>query len=401
MTHATNPPVQAEPLGSKPAQPGGDIGIVGYGQTTYYKKTDRTLIGLLADAARQALHSSGLEKNSIDGISVCSFVLPPDNAVTLAEQFGLSVGWAYYGTAGGGGPVAAVLNAVRAIEAGHASTVLCLAGDNYDIAGHFALMDMFSVGLSNYGTPNGFGGANGLFGIVQRKHMETYGTTREQLGKIAVGQRRSAQHNPNALLRGPMTLQDYLDARVIADPICLYDCVLPCAGAEAVIVTALDRVDGSRGVRILSGFEHHNHPVNEIAPLRGGWELFRDRLFEQAGVGHEDLDFVQAYDDYPIMVAIQLEDLGFCKKGEVGAFLEQHDFAFDGSFPLNTNGGQLSCGQSGAGGGMIGLTEAVRQLRGEAGEFQVKKARRGLVSGYGMVGYGHGLASSAVILEQA
>jgi acetyl-CoA acetyltransferase len=377
-----------------------DIGIVGYGQTKYEKKTDRTLIALLADAARSALQSSGLEKQSIDGLSVCSFVLPPDNAVTLAEQFGLTIDWGYFGTAGGGGPVAAVLNAIRAVQAGHASTVLCLAGDNYDIAGHFALMDQFNSALSNYGTPNGFGGANGLFGIVQRKHMETYGTQRSQLGRISVGQRRSAQRNPNALLRGPLTLEDYLGARMIADPIGLYDCVLPCTGAEAVIVTSLDRVPREKRTRVLSGFERHNHPAGEIAPLSGGWATFRDRLFADAGREHADLDFVQAYDDYPIMVAIQLEDLGFCEKGKVGEFLSRNDFAFDGSFPLNTNGGQLSCGQSGAGGGMIGLTEAVRQLRGEAGEFQVKDARCGLVSGYGMVGYGHGLSSSAAILEK-
>lgn len=378
-----------------------DIGIVGFGQSKYHKKTDESLISILSNAGRQALASSGLDKNEIDGLSVCSFVLPPDNAVTLSEQFGLSVGWAYYGTAGGAGPVAAVLNAIRAIEAGHATTVLCVAGDNYDISGHYKLMDQFHAALQNYGTPNGFGGANGLFGIIQRKHMETYGTTAAQLGKISIGQRRSAQRNPNALLRGDLTLDDYLSARIIADPIRLYDCVLPCAGAEAVIVTALDRVPLERRIKVLSGYEHHNHPIGEIAPLHGGWELYRDKLFADADRTHADLDFVQAYDDYPIMVAIQLEDLGFCKKGEVGKFLEQHDFAFDGSFPLNTNGGQLSCGQSGAGGGMIGLVEAVRQLRGEAGEFQVKGAQCGLVSGYGMVGFGHGLSTSAIILERA
>lgn len=376
-----------------------EVGIVGYGQSTYYKRTDRSLISLLAETSRLTLASSGLRKSDIDGISVCSFVLAPDNAVTLAEQFGLPVSWAYVGTAGGAGPVAAVLNAVRAIEAGHASTVLCLAGDDYDVAGHYKLMDQFNSSLQDYGTPNGFGGANGLFGIVQRKHMATYGTTREQLGRISVGQRRSAQQNPNALLRAPMTLDDYLNARVIADPICLYDCVLPCAGAEGVIVTSLDRVHRSKRVRILAGYEQHNHPAGEIAPLSGGWELFRDRLFGDAGRTHADIDFVQAYDDYPIMVAIQLEDLGFCRKGDVGEFLSRHDFSYDGSFPLNTNGGQLSCGQAGAGGGMIGLTEAVRQLRQEAGEFQTDTPRRGLVSGYGMVGYGHGLSSSAVILE--
>lgn len=380
--------------------PSQDIGILGYAESAYEKKTSRTLISMLAEVARGALASAGLTRGDVDGIAVSSFVLPPDNAVTLAEQLGIPVSWAYFGTAGGAGPVASVMNAIRAVEAGHAKTVLCLAADNYDVAGHYRLMDFFNKALISYGTPNGFGGANGLFGIVQRKHMETYGTRREELGRIAVGQRASARLNENALLRGPMTIEDYLDARVIADPIRLYDCVLPCSGADAVVVGALDRAPAGKGIRVLAGYEQHNHPAGEIAPLRGGWELFRDRLWADAGRGPEDMDFVQAYDDYPIMVAIQLEDHGFCRKGEVGAFLARHSFAFDGSFPVNTNGGQLSCGQAGAAGGMIGLVEGVRQLREEAGPFQLARARCGLVSGYGMVGYGHGLSSSSVILER-
>ena len=375
------------------------IGIIGYGQSVYVKKTDRSLFAFLAEAARQAMQSAGVRKAAIDGIAACSFELPPDNAVTLAEQFGMSVSWAYLGTAGGAGPVASVLNAVRAIEAGQAHTVLCVAGDNYDVAGHFRLMDNFNRALKNYGTPHGFGGANGLFGIIQRKHMQTYGTRTDQLGRIAVGQRASACLNDNALLRAPMTLDDYLASRMIADPLRLYDCVLPCAGAEAVIVGKLADAPDGKGIKVLAGYEHHNHPVGEPAPLRGGWELYRDALWRDAGYAPTDMDFVQAYDDYPIMVAIQLEDLGFCRKGEVGTFLEQHDFSWAGSLPLNTGGGQLSCGQSGAGGGMIGLTEAVRQLRQEAGDRQVRGARRGLVSGYGMVGYGHGLSTSAMVLE--
>lgn len=380
--------------------PARDIGIVGYGQSKYAKKTDRTLLSLLAEAARGALETSGLTKSVLDGLAVCSFDLPPDNAVTLAEHFGLSITWAYLGTAGGAGPVASVINAIRAIEAGHAGAVLCLAGDAYDVAGHYRMMDNFNRALRNYGAPNGFGGANGLFAIIQRKHMETYGTRADQLGRIAVGQRASATLNENALFRTPLTLEEYLNARVIAEPIRLYDCVMPCSGAEAVLVAPLDLVKRDWGVRVLAGYERHNHPVGEIAPLRGGWELFREALYRDAGYGPLDLDFVQAYDDYPIMVAIQLEDLGFCPKGEVGKFLAENTFSFDGTLPLNTNGGQLSCGQAGAGGGMIGLVEAVRQLRHEAGPRQVRGARRGLASGYGMVGYGHGLSASSVILER-
>lgn len=377
-----------------------EIGLIGYGSTDYVKKADRPLLSFLAQAGQKAIASAGLKKTDIDGLALCSFELPPDNTVTVAEQFGLTLSWAYLGTAGGAGPVATVLNAVRAIEAGQATSVLCIAGDAYDVSGLFRLLDNFGQALTNYGTPHGFGGANGLFGIIQRKHMETFGTTRAQLGRIAVDQRRNAQKNEAALLRGPMTLEDYLSARVIADPIRLYDCVLPCAGAEAVVVSSLDRVPRGSGVRVLSGYERHNHPPGEISPLRGGWELFRDELYRDAGYGPKDFDLVQAYDDYPIMVAIQLEDLGFCKKGEVGHLLERHSFTWDGSLPLNTGGGQLSCGQCGAGGGMIGLVEAVRQLRHEAGERQVPKASKGLVSGYGMIGYGHGLSASSIVLER-
>ena len=289
------------------------IGILGYGETPYTKRTNRTLIDLLAEASRKALASSGLTKDDIDGIAVCSFELPPDNAVTLAEQFGLSVSWAYFGTAGGAGPVASVVQAIRAVETGDAKAVICVSGDDYDVAGHYRLMDHFNKALISYGTPNGFGGANGLFGIVQRKHMETYGTRREELGRISVGQRASAEVNENALLRGPMTIDDYMNARIIADPIRLYDCVLPCPGADAVIVAPLDRAQPGKGVKVLSGYERHNHPVGEIAPLRGGWELFRDHLWADAGFGPGDMNFVQAYDDYPIMVGLEMEWLaGSC-----------------------------------------------------------------------------------------
>jgi acetyl-CoA acetyltransferase len=153
-----------------------------------------------------------ITKQAVDGLAVCSFDLPPANAVTLAEQFGLSISWAYLGTAGGAGPIASVINAMRAIDAGHASVVLCLAGDAYDVAGHFRMMDSFNRALRNYGAPTGFGGANGLFGIIQRKHMETYGTRRDQLGRIAIGHRESATQNPNALFRVPLSLEEYLNA---------------------------------------------------------------------------------------------------------------------------------------------------------------------------------------------
>ena len=375
-----------------------DIGLIGYGNSLYEKRPSRTEFSYLAEAARAALASAGVQKSEIDGLAISSTTLPPDNAVTAAEYLGLGLSWANVSTAGGAGAVISAINAVEAVESGKATYVLCLAGCAQDMAFFQNRINRFNGAVADYLAPHGFGGMNGLFAIVTRKHMERYGTRREQLGRIAVHQRANARHNEQALLRDPMTMEDYLAAPVIADPLVLFDCVLPCSGAEAVLVGPLDRVAKDKRVRVLAGAERHNHPVGEVAPLSGGWEVFRDDLYEAADLAPRDMDFVQAYDDYPIMVAIQLEDLGFCEKGGIGPFLEANTMTWDGSFPLNTGGAQLSSGQSGGGGGLIILVEAVRQLRDEAGLRQVKNATHGLVSGYGMVGYGHGLSASAMIL---
>ena len=378
----------------------GDAGIIGYGCTAYEKRPSRTEFAYLAEAARGALASAGVAKSEVDGLHLGSSTIQPENAVTTAERFGLSLGWAQLSSSASAGSVAAVMDCLRAIEAGEARYVLCLAGGAQDLGTFRERMSRFNSAIRDYVVPHGFGGLNGLFGIVTRKHMETYGTERRQLGRIVVDQRVSAGLNPQALFREPLTLKQYLEAPLVADPLRLFDCVLPCSGAEAVLLGPLDRVPPGRRVRVLAGAQRHNHPPGEIAPLSGGWEVFRDRLYEDAGLGPEDVDFLQAYDDYPVMVAIQIEDLGFCAKGEVGSFLDANSLTWDGSFPLNTGGGQLSVGQSGAGGGLLGLVEAVRQLRGEGGPRQLRKAERGLVAGYGMVAYGHGLSSSALVVER-
>jgi len=132
--------------------------------------------------------------------------------------------------------------------------------------------------------------------------------------------------------------------------------------------------------------------------MRAGWALDRDDLYLQAGVGPDDMDFVETYDDYPVISLMQLEDLGFCEKGEGPAFIRKHTFTCDGSFPLNTSGGQLSVGQAGAAGGFLGMVEEIRQLTGKADGRQVRNAKLGLVSGFGMINYDRGLGSGAAIL---
>jgi acetyl-CoA acetyltransferase len=376
-----------------------DVGIIGYGSAKYDKRPQRTIFGYLAEAARNSLVNAGLGKHEIDGLAVDAS-LGSDTAASVAEHFGLRLSWAYKSTAAGAGPLISVANAIRAVDAGLAHHVLCIAGGSQDIASFKKRIAQFTSAVSDYLVPHGYGGPPGLHGVIQRKHMETYGTRRDQLGRIAVDQRANAQLNDAALLRDPLTIDDYLSAKVIADPLRLYDCVLPCSGAEAVIVGPLQRVAKGKRVRVLSARECHNHPVGEIAPLKGGWELFREDLFNEAGYGHDELDFMNCYDDFPIMAAIQIEDLGFCKKGEIGRFLEHHNLRYDGNFPLNTGGGQLSCGQAGGAAGLLGIVESVRQLRGEAMARQVTGAARGIVSAFGMISYGHGLSASAMILEK-
>jgi len=201
-------------------------------------------------------------------------------------------------------------------------------------------------------------------------------------------------------MKAPLTLEQYLSARPISDPIRLFDCVMPCAGAEAFLVMRDETATALKlpAARLLSTIERHNAFGHDAVQLRGGWAMDVGELYAMAGVRADDLDVVQTYDDYPVISMMQFEDLGFCKKGEGADFVRSHDLTIDGSFPHNTSGGQLSVGQAGAGGAYLGMVEALRQVLGTAGPTQVENARLGLASGFGMINYDRGLASGAAII---
>jgi acetyl-CoA acetyltransferase len=248
--------------------------------------------------------------------------------------------------------------------------------------------------------PYGAGGPIGVFSLITERYALPFGVTPEDFGRICVAQRQNASHFPPALLRSPLSMDDYLGARRVTDTLGLFDCVMRCCGAEGFLVLSIERARalGLPYACIGGAVERHNAMTDEPVQMSVGAALDRGALYDQAGLGPEDMRFVQAYDDYPVIVMLQLEGLGFCKPGEAAALVREKRLTADGEFPLNTSGGMLSIGQAGAAGGFLGITEAVRQLTGEPLGAPVANATTGLVSCYGTVNYDRGLCSSAAIL---
>jgi acetyl-CoA acetyltransferase len=355
----------------------------------------------------RALHAltkqSGLKKEQFDGLCVSSFTLFPDTAVGLTQHFGLSPRWLDHIPMGGASGIVSLRRAARAVQAGDAEVVACVAGDTNHVDSFRANLANFSRFARDAVYPFGAGGPNASFALLTSYYMRQYGIAAADFGKLCVAQRDNALTFPHALFKRPLALAEYLDARPIADPLKLFDCVMPCAGAEGFLVMAEDmarRLD-LPFARILGTIERHNAFPDDPIQMRGGWALDREDLYAQAGAGPSDMDFVQLYDDYPVINVMQLEDLGFCQKGAGADFVRRNSFTIGGTLPLNTTGGQLSVGQAGAAGGTLGLVEAVRQLTGRALGAQVENPRRGLVSGFGMINYDRGLCSGAAILGQA
>jgi acetyl-CoA acetyltransferase len=369
----------------------------------YVRYSIRAAHWWLARAFSSLLKSSGLQKQDIDGLTVSSFTLAPDTAIGLTQHLGLSPRWLDHIPLGGASAVVALRRAARAVQAGDADIVACIAGDTNHV-------DSFRLTLANFSQfardavyPYGAGGPNASFAFLTAYYMRTHGATREDFGKLCVAQRANALKFPLALFKRPLSMEEYLAARPIAEPLHLFDCVMPCAGAEGFLVLSEARAKALSMpcARLLATIERHNAFASDPVQMRAGWALDRDDLYRQAGASPEDMDLVETYDDYPVISLMQLEDLGFCGKGEGPDFVRKHSFTYDGNFPLNTSGGQLSVGQAGAAGGFLGMVEAIRQLTGEAGERQVKNAKLGLVSGFGMINYDRGLGSGAAILATA
>ena len=369
----------------------------------YVRYTNETAHWWIAKALREALGVIQMTPQEIDGLSVSSFTLAPDTPVGLTQHLGISPRWLDTVPMGGACGVAAMRRAARAIQAQDVDVVACVAGDTNRIDSFRNLLSAFSRFAMDATFPYGFGGPNASFALLQDAYMQEFGATRADFGKIAVAQRENALWYPQAVMKKPLTLAQYMEGRMISDPISLFDCVMPCAGAEAFVMMREDMAiaKGLPFARIASTIERTNAFPDDPIQLRGGWAVDVDDLLAMAGHGPDAIDAMQTYDDYPIISMMQFEDLGFCAKGEGPEFVRKHDLTIGGDFPHNTSGGQLSVGQAGAAGGYLGLVEAIRQVTGTANGTQVENARRVLVSGFGMINYDRGLCSAAAVITGA
>jgi acetyl-CoA acetyltransferase len=292
-------------------------------------------------------------------------------------------------------------HALRAVEAGAASVILVTGGDATGLGGYAKVAANFNTVTQLHLAPLGHGGPNGVYALVTSRQMKTYGLQKSDYGHLAIAQRAWAANNPYAVYRAPMTMEGYLAAPLVADPLSRYDCVPVVAGAQAIVVAHPDRCPrGRASVRVRAHRASFNYDNQEGDGLQTGISTFAGELWQAAGVGPEDIDVASIYDDYPAMVLAQLNDLGMIPGSDLARFARRD--IRERRFPLNTWGGMLSAGQPGGpAGGLNGISEAVLQLQYRAGARQVEGARLAVTTGYGMTLYRYGGTAAAAVLERA
>lgn len=348
---------------------------------------DRSVFQLHWQAASRAVADAGLSKDDVDGLmTVGTGVLPP---VEVAEYLGLRPTWLDSTGVGGSTWEVFLEHAVAAISAGQADVVLIVYGSTArsDLKRGLrsANLALSSRGPSQFDVPWGHT-LIAKYAMTARRHMHEYGTTLEQLAEVAVAARDNAALNPEAMYREPMTVDDVLDGPVIADPFTKLQCCIRSDGGGAIVVTSAERARqlGRPPVWVLGTGSVSSHTTMSewsdftLSPAAVSGEL----AFNRAGLRAEDVDVCQFYDAFTILVPMTFEALGFCARGDGGPFVSGGRLRVDGAMPTNTDGGGLSACHPGMRGVFL-LVEAVRQLRGEAGDRQVPDANIACVNGTG------------------
>ncbi|MFM7785114.1 MAG: thiolase C-terminal domain-containing protein, partial [Gammaproteobacteria bacterium] len=316
------------------------------------------------------------------------------HAETVAEYMGIQPAVCISAATGGGTTFALLHQAASSIRAGLCKTVLIAMADTLKtgLTREQAMKTQSSAGHPEFESPFG-PTVPAFYALIARAHMARYGTTPEQYAAVAVACRRHASLHPGAQMREPITVEDVLNSRLIADPLRLLDCSLVSDGGSAVVVTAAERARDfpHAGVYLLGIGEGHGHEhISQAASLtESAARIAGERAYAMAGLGPRDMDFAQLYDCFTPTVIVELEDLGFCPKGEGGRFVADGRIGLGSELPVNTHGGLLSHCHPGNPGSMFALTESVLQLRGMAGARQVPGASVGLVHAQGGIMSSH------------
>ncbi len=394
------PPVEANLIKDK-------VAIVGIGQTQYTKNSGRDELDLACEAIQNAVDDAGLKMSDIDGFD--TFILDRLSLPMLINALGTpNVRWSCEVSGGGGAGCATAVHAAAAVATGQANYVCCYRSLN-EASGHRYgrgddFIEYMPVALTpNYGYiwPLGFVTPLGWAGVWGRRWIHEYNITREQIGWWPVVLREYAQNNPEANYFGrPLTHQDYMESPMIVDPLKLHDCCVNTDGAAAYIITTVERARALKQTPAIIAATAQCCPIEQeiqtvyqrpiISGLVETWYVGQE-MYRQAGCGPDDIDVAQLYDPYSIGGIIQLEELGFCEKGEGGKFVEGGgNIRIDGKIPCNTAGGLLSEAYLH---GWNLVIEGVRQIRGTSPN-QVKDVEHSMVTG------GPGVASSGIILRR-
>ncbi len=377
----------------------GALAIVGAADTAVGIVPDRSPTELCVEAALAAIADAGLRKDQVDGLITCNAFAEPImyHAEAVAEYLQIFPKLCITAGTGGGTTLAVIHQAAAAIMAGAASTIVIAMADSLRsfMTREQAMLTQSSTGHPQYEQPYGIT-VPAYYALIAQAHMAEYGTTPAQYAQVAVSGRAHAAGNDSAQMRDPISVDDVLASRLIADPLHLLDCSLVSDGGSAIVVTAAERAtDFPHAPVYLLGYgEGHSHEhISQAASLTTS--AARDsgaRAFAMAGCTPADMHLAQLYDCFTPTVLIELEDLGFCGKGEGGAFLETGATLPGGSLPVNTHGGMLSHCHPGNPGAMFAITETVWQLRGSAGARQVADARHALVHAQGGIMSSHATA---------
>jgi acetyl-CoA acetyltransferase len=359
-----------------------------------------TVLQIQARVAKAALAEAGLTLDDVDGLLASgSWGIPgPGQAIalTVSEYLGIQPLLLDGTNIGGSSFNAFISHAALAVAQGYCDVALILYGSDQRSGSRRTLGGRAPVLNTQFETPWGLPTPVGAYAMAAMRHMHEYGTTSEQLAEIAVATRKWASKNPAATMRDPIAVEDVLASMMICDPLHLLDCCLVTDGGGAVVVTTAERgKDLAKPPVFIRGYgEAMTHATIAQMPdlTRTAAAVSGKKAMEMAGVTHKEIDVVEIYDSFTITVLLTLESLGFCQRGEGGAFVSNQRTAPDGDFPLNTNGGGLSYAHPGMY-GIFTVIEATRQLRGECGERQVPDAKIALAHGTGGV-----LSSTATII---